>query len=111
MSIGVYLRARGLSVSVRSPVLDLFFYEYKCELVNSTQGKVWTEIRWDKMLKGESWGRGSRRDAGTERNVQCTAAQREKRKPGSARRRRSTPGERGKRERTAARHTRGNADG
>ncbi|KAI0284163.1 hypothetical protein BC826DRAFT_161736 [Russula brevipes] len=49
---------------------------YKCELVCSTQGKVWTDIS-DKMLKGESWGRGSGRDAGTERGVHGGAARKE----------------------------------
>jgi len=44
---------------------------------DSTQGKVWTDIS-DKMLRGESWGRGSGRDAGTERGVHGGAARKEK---------------------------------
>ncbi|KAI0291827.1 hypothetical protein BC826DRAFT_1021071, partial [Russula brevipes] len=56
------------------------------------------------MLKGESWGRGSGRDAGTERGVHGGAARK-----GSGLVHGGTANA-GKRERTAARHTRRNAD-
>ncbi|KAI0279872.1 hypothetical protein BC826DRAFT_1181107 [Russula brevipes] len=49
---------------------------YKCELVNSTQGKVWTDkdrIRYERGRAGDEEADGTR-----ERNGECTAVRHER---------------------------------